>query len=434
MSDKHEHIASLIMMDVFEMIDGSGLRELEEWSSTSPHNRSVLDSFRSKEQLTKMLSDYANADTQAAWEKLRGRIPELAAPQHISLVALLHSLFSGKPGARRFRLALALILLLSIPVAIWDFRSHAPVHGMATTTLGNRQFPAGSGHSGKEMQSLKATTFIRFDDGNPVDLDSIRNGQLIRRVDNTDWIKTDSATISGLTTTGNATGISSFIGLYTTRGRMSRLILPDGSQVQLNAATSLRFASSFASGSRHIDLEGDAYFEVAHMDRDIPFIVSATAYPGAAPITIQAHGTSFDVQANPGDAAIKATLVKGSINIAWGNGFATPLQKSGQQFQLYPDGRHTIARADLQTVLAWKDNTFSFDNAALPDILGELTRWYNKEFVIKDPIREQFSIKGQPRSRSLSKILDGLQGINYFEWKEVRDKIIITRGSDTMTH
>ncbi len=443
MPDKYEHTASLIMKDLGGTISGAERRELEEWLSVSEENRQLFADFRNKERFLDMLSAFAGMDEEADWTTLTELMPELREPAVLRSPAGLRyridqirDLFSpGKPGAMRWGLALALALSVVILAACWYLLSRRADKGMAVTNHNNMQIPAGSGHPGKKIRNTKATTFLAFADGSRIDLDTIRVGHLIRQLNNVAWFKTDSASMRGKFTGGIAPRPLSYLRLYTARGSSYRLALPDGSQVWLNAESSLQFPNSFDSGGRHVDLQGEAYFEVAHRSREDLFTVHAAfTANGHAPgsMTVEALGTSFNIAAYRDDAMISATLIKGSVTIDRGNGPPDSLYV-GQQFQLYPDGSHRTVSIDTQEVMSWKNNKFFYWKTALPAILAQLTRWYDKKFVNADSIIGPFSFTAD-RGRPLSYIMDLMKDTQYLEWKEEDDKIIITQRSDTMTH
>src|SRR5579863_3620251 len=92
-------------------------------------------------------------------------------------------------------------------------------------------------------------------------------------------------------------------------GVRTRLLLPDGTQVWLNSNSKLKYAADFNLHSREVDLEGEAYFDVAR-DMERPFIVHASA------VDIRVLGTAFTIKSYPQDETVEATLLKGAIEIS----------------------------------------------------------------------------------------------------------------------
>lgn len=153
--------------------------------------------------------------------------------------------------------------------------------------------------------------------------------------------------------------------LTTGRGNEYQLILPDGTKVWLNAASSLTYPTAFTSNQRTVTLTGQAYFEVAHRDH-MPFKVEAAGRE------IEDLGTRFDVNAYADESPLTTTLLEGSVRI--GDIVLTP----GQQAGVNSKGQiNVIKDADIDQAVAWKNGLFQFDHADLQTVMTELGRWYN---------------------------------------------------------
>ncbi|HJT74610.1 MAG TPA: FecR domain-containing protein [Chitinophaga sp.] len=149
------------------------------------------------------------------------------------------------------------------------------------------------------------------------------------------------------------------------RGGQFNIILPDGSHVWLNAASSLKYPTAFKEGQRMVELQGQGYFEVSPNAKQ-PFFVKVNN------MEVLVLGTRFDVMAYPDENSINTTLIEGLVKVN-----QHKLQP-GQQAVLDPaTGAMTIRAADVEQVIAWKTGFFEFDNARLSDILRQLSRWYD---------------------------------------------------------
>lgn len=155
----------------------------------------------------------------------------------------------------------------------------------------------------------------------------------------------------------------------TPRGGQYQLTLPDGSQVWLNAASSLRFPVAFAGAERRVELTGEAYFEVAK-DARHPFKVAARG----AEVTVL--GTHFDVQAYPDEPALATTLLEGAVRL--GQGAQQAVLRPGQQGQCWP-GRSPVQvrEVDVQHAVAWKNGYFIFNDEPIEGIMRQVARWYD---------------------------------------------------------
>ena len=190
--------------------------------------------------------------------------------------------------------------------------------------------------------------------------------------------------------------------------------LPDGSQVWLNAASSIRFPVVFPGEGRSVEVTGEVYFEVAKLvgnGKRVPFKVKAGRQ------TIEVLGTHFNVSCYAEDKTIKTTLLEGSIklNIADQDRKKGVLLKPGQQSELIVANDSSkpseleVREVDAESVVAWKDGYFQFENADLPELMGQISRWYDVEIVYEGPVKKHefvAQIKRNTRLEHLLKILE----------------------------
>lgn len=154
----------------------------------------------------------------------------------------------------------------------------------------------------------------------------------------------------------------------TPRGGQYQLTLPDGSQVWLNAASSLRFPVAFTGAERRVELTGEAYFEVAK-DAQHPFKVAARG----AEVTV--IGTHFDVQAYDDEPALATTLLEGAVRL--GQGTQQALLRPGQQARCWATGTIQVRDVEVQHAVAWKNGYFVFNDEPIEAIMRQVARWYD---------------------------------------------------------
>jgi transmembrane sensor len=123
--------------------------------------------------------------------------------------------------------------------------------------------------------------------------------------------------------------------ITTPRGGQYQVILPDGTKVWLNSASSLRFPTYFAGASRQVEITGEAYFEVTK-NPAMPFKVKTNR------ADIEVLGTHFNVMAYDDETVMKTTLLEGAVNITSGN-FNARL-KPGQQAQINTSGQNKVVK------------------------------------------------------------------------------------------
>lgn len=219
-------------------------------------------------------------------------------------------------------------------------------------------------------------------------------------------------------TTANAAGLHT---LKTSNGKQYKAVLADGSQVWLNAASSLRFPSSFSGDERKVEVDGEAYFDVAK-DTAKPFRVLAIT-EGANEkrgTLIEVVGTQFNISAYRDEGVIKTTLLQGSVRVAaMQNGFPVkanmPVLRPGEQAQITTGDTEesiNIGRVDVEEAVAWKSNLFYFNNTGLQSIMRQLARWYDVEVVYNDKVPVRHFSGKISRAAPLSTVLEILEQSN----------------------
>lgn len=204
--------------------------------------------------------------------------------------------------------------------------------------------------------------------------------------------------------------------LSTPKAGQYEVQLPDGTHVWLNALSSIRFPSTFPPQERIVEITGEVYFEVAKVTngtKNIPFRVIASDQ------VIEVLGTRFNVNTYKDEEMTKTTLLEGSIKINMGkDGKKEILLKPGQQIRIAHDSQkgkdntlypYTIEGIDTQSIVSWKDGYFSFDNMGLPDLMRQISRWYDVEVVYETPVKEYEFMGKIERSAKLSKVLKILE-------------------------
>lgn len=188
--------------------------------------------------------------------------------------------------------------------------------------------------------------------------------------------------------------------LSTVKGQQYRVILPDGSKVWLNAASSITYPANFANlKNRMVQLSGEAYFEVAK-DKSHPFIVKTDRQQ------VEVLGTHFNVNSYGDEGAIRTTLLEGSVKVLSDKGQKVLLP--GQQSQLAKNTLK-VSSADVHETVAWKNGDFIFNNEEFSRILRQLSRWYNVE-IIDNGNHSELHLSGTiSRSKNMSTVLKALE-------------------------
>lgn len=242
----------------------------------------------------------------------------------------------------------------------------------------------------------KAT--LTLANGTRISLDSIHNGRLASQLGST-VLKMAGGIIAYKAEKGTAPspGSVSFNTLSTPRGGEYQLVLPDGSMVWLNAASSIRYPTAFTGHERKVSITGEAYFEVAP-DPGKPFRVEAGT------LELEVLGTHFDINAYKDDKSIRTTLLEGAVRVN------AKLLRPGQQARLTADGSVTISNAaDTANVTAWKKGYFHFDRTSIESIMRQVERWYDIEVVYQGRITTDQFQGDIPRTATLTQLLTILE-------------------------
>jgi len=206
----------------------------------------------------------------------------------------------------------------------------------------------------------------------------------------------------------------------TPRGGQYQVVLPDGSHVWLNAASSIRFPTAFTSKERDVAVTGEAYFEVAH-NKAKPFRVSSNGQ------TVEVLGTHFNINAYNDEPAMKTTLLEGSVRIYKDSRAA--LLKPGEQATIANAGNINIKTVNTEEVVAWKDGLFQFKDTDLPVVMRQLSRWYDVQVEYEGKMPETVFTGKLHRNVNASQVLDILKYFNLnfrIEGTGAQKKIIVT--------
>lgn len=206
----------------------------------------------------------------------------------------------------------------------------------------------------------------------------------------------------------------------TPRGVDFKITLPDGTDVWLNAESSLQFPSAFTKDTRRVILSGEAYFKVAH-DSNCPFIVETDK------MKVRVLGTEFNFR-NYISEKPQVSLIDGSISIlSLNESDPDIILKPGQGACVEEDGHiHVLQGIDIYGTVQWINGYFYFKNRPLIEILQELGRWYNVGVVFENPatINEKMHFSAL-RSANIREAIDNLNRLRKVQIVLEDNKIIV---------
>lgn len=161
-------------------------------------------------------------------------------------------------------------------------------------------------------------------------------------------------------------------------GQRAQITLADGTRVWLNAQSTLTYASDFGRNDRNVELDGEAYFEVAK-NKKLPFYVHTEMHK------VRVVGTCFNVCAYKGSKEFETTLVEGIVDIypSCNDQVITRLQKD--EFFANYDGRCKKTILPSYEYLRWKEGLYCFDDVPFSGILDKLEKYYNVKITVTSP-------------------------------------------------
>lgn len=208
--------------------------------------------------------------------------------------------------------------------------------------------------------------------------------------------------------------------LTTPKGGTYQITLSDGSKIWLNAASTLTYPVSFDDGERVVELEGEAYFEVAS-DEGRSFKVISK---GQEVIVL---GTEFNVSAYDEENEIKTTLVEGSVRLDIDR--ASLRLGPGEQGIVDGNGlnKHHV---NIEQYTSWKSGRFSFEGKTFDQVFRELARWYDIDIRYDGPIPNVEFYGGAFRNKNLGVVLRLLESARLSYHMEGRMLVINTKRRD----
>ncbi len=362
------------------------------------------------EWMSLMQDEAAAAAIQAILEEHIGELPAAPGYREADWDPLFHKIIGAEENVaasrtvvRRFPIrrwsavAAAMLLLLA---GGWFFLRHSRPPVAAGTA------PAVAG----DIAPGRSRATLTLADGSTVDLDVAKDG-VIGHQGGSQVVKSQGSQLAYQEKDGR--DAVTYNVLATPRGGQYQLVLPDGSKVWLNAASSIRYPTVFAGRERVVELKGEAYFEIAQ-DAAMPFKVNVEK--GGVPMQVEVLGTHFNVMAYGDEPSMNTDLLEGAVRVHGGS--VAKRLKPGQQARWNGGGQGTGAGAsgvlsvgpgNMEEAVAWKDGMFSFNEATIEQVMRQLSRWYDVEVVyVNGPPKDLF--RGEMfRNVTISKILKVLE-------------------------
>jgi transmembrane sensor len=404
------HIASLIAkVQEKEPLSEEEQRELVEWLEKEERHVALYNQLLDRKWLMKRVDGIGDYDTAKAVKQILGRL-ELTLPVSRSRISMI----------RRLSVAAVFLFALIGTWVLFTRREAVPVTPAAVFSLKNDIPPGGD------------KAILTLANGSSIVLDSAANG-ILSRQGTAQVIKSGSGQLIYKAKPGSGSVVA-YNTVTTPRGGQYHIQLADGSNVWMNASSSLRFPAVFPANSRAVEITGEVYFEIAgHPSK--PFYVSVNG------LRIEVLGTHFNVNAYGDEPLIRTTLLEGSIRVR--NGDSAAVLAAGQQAQVLNPGAGTDVKASndkkitaegikvvndihsQEEAVAWKNGQFYFVRSGIPAAMRQLARWYDLDVEFEQGIPQGHISGRMHRSSNLSTVLAIFQASGVHFRVEGR-KVIVT--------
>jgi len=385
---------------------------LDNWlKEQDPNSRQFFEDCSDWDQVHLALSSMYDFNERAALADIQKKIQlatQPAAPA-VEIVKL-------RRGWRIYSIA-ATVLFVVVGVAMF-FTLNKRKTNIATLPIEQRFhndiFPGGD----------KAV--LELADGSKIVLDNASNGELAHQ-GTTKVVKLDNGQLAYHIGQSEA-GPVSYNTISTPRGGQYQVMLPDGSKVWLNALSGLRFPAAFTGRERKVELNGEAYFEIAK-NTSMPFKVTlahgTSEIAGHESLEVDVLGTEFDLMAYADEERQKVTVINGAVSARSGHEQITlqPNQQGYLDKKFYT--LNLIDSINVDEAIGWKNGRFQFYDASIEAIMRQAARWYDVEVSYDGKVNQQF--RGTiPRNVNLSTLLKILEATGWVHFRIDGKKVTVS--------
>jgi len=373
-------IGQLVVKEITGQLSLAEQAELQELICTTEENRLVYEELLQEEKRNGLLGELGRFDGNAAFDRFTNKINPPA---------------NRKPIKLWLRIAASIAAIIAIAIlSTYLFQKQGSSDQNITQTI-------------KDITPGGNFATLKLADGRTISLKDQQNGTISKESGISISKTSDGQLVYTSDQKDKSSTKENYNTITTPMGGQYQVRLPDHSIVWLNAASSLTYATTLnRNGQRWVRLEsGEAYFEVAK-DKAHPFIVSSSGQE------VMVLGTHFNINSYTNEGAIRTTLLEGSVKIqsSAGNRVLVPGQQAavtGNQIKITP--------ADTEAAIAWKNGLFVFNEADVPTIMRQISRWYNVEVQYSGTIPKNLISGGIERNSNLTTAMKMLEmvGIKY---------------------
>jgi len=362
--------------------------QLEQWLQSDTRNQELFKKLTDQTIIDSELETFETNDKDKAWKNI---------VKKTGFKSTTRKSAASKPWPAY---AAAIVLLIALGVTLTRYRNTPGEQKMAVK-------------SQKDLLPGSNKAILTLADGSRVILDDAKRGKIASQ-QNVVITKDQSGELvyqaAKTSQTEDLPPVEKNVmnTLATPRGGQYQIVLPDGTRVWLNSASSLKYPTTFAGNDRRVELNGEAYFEVSK-DPSKPFYVKTATQ------TVTVLGTHFNINSYADEIAAKTTLLEGSVRITGNTNGATAKLKPGEQAVNTINAIDVKENADIDEAVAWKNGKFLFRNTDLHTIMRQLSRWYDVDVEYQGNVAQKHYRGRISRNVPVSEIFEILKtsGINF---------------------
>lgn len=204
-------------------------------------------------------------------------------------------------------------------------------------------------------------------------------------------------------------------------GQRAELLLADGTKVWLNSRSKLKFPDRFQKDARNVELDGEGYFEVIHLE-DAPFTVHTSRYD------VKVLGTEFNVKAYNGKNQFETSLLKGSVEVSNVNKSQTVRLKPDEQVVREGD-QLVCSTIQDKNYFRWKEGLLCLDDESIGGLIEKLELYYDVKIIVQHASLMKYHYSGKFRiSDGVEHVLKVLQLKHKFSYtKDEEQNLIIIK-------
>ncbi len=338
--------------------------EFRLWLKANPEQQQFVARLSREQGMEAELQFMSTTDQEQAWTALQA---QLGIPQQEKSLSKVFHLWKRM-------LAVAAVFLILMSTGFYFYSKFNDQPELSIHDLAKEDIKAGGNKA-----------YLTLSNGKKIVLTDLENGKVAEQSGMSITKMADGKLLYELKESEEDSQKNNGEILYNTistpAGGQYQVILPDGSRVWLNAASSLKYATSMAKQlkERRVELTGEAYFEVSKTEngkQKKPFIVASGNQE------VEVLGTHFNINSyEPNQTA--TTLLEGKVKVNRPGVFEKVIAPGEQSLVGKGIEVHSV---DTTTVIAWKNGLFKFENANIYTVMNQFSRWYNFEVAYEGKV------------------------------------------------